>query len=213
MCGVYLFYSHLFPSQINIICPQKNNQTAPLTKTLNKPEKMNHITMFHWPSSGSEILGPFILGKIRRELYHLYEHVLSNKTRLILDEMCRLYGKFASYLKTRLIFPRINGPIETDWRLELLKIRTGTIYECCKQRNEKFIFTWKVFCFVSFWKWTFLGMTHSRSNNLPERQSSNSFLGMRGGDPKNDFCLGGIRDHGNSFNHRMVDVQYEPQGS
>ena len=37
------------------------------------------------------------------------------KPRLILDEMCRLYGKFASYLrrvlcKTRLIFPRINGP-------------------------------------------------------------------------------------------------------
>ena len=41
-------------------------------------------------------------------------HVLG-KLRLILDEMCRLYGKFASYLrrvlcKTRLIFPRINGP-------------------------------------------------------------------------------------------------------
>ena len=38
------------------------------------------------------------------------------KPRLILDEMCRLYGKFASYLrrvlcKTRLNFPRINGPI------------------------------------------------------------------------------------------------------
>ena len=38
------------------------------------------------------------------------------KPRLILDEMCRLYRKFASYLrrvlcKTRLIFPRINGPI------------------------------------------------------------------------------------------------------
>ena len=37
------------------------------------------------------------------------------KPRLILDEMCPLYGKFASYLrrvlcKTRLIFPRINGP-------------------------------------------------------------------------------------------------------
>ena len=27
-------------------------------------------------------VGPFIRGKIRRELYHLYEHVLSNKTRL-----------------------------------------------------------------------------------------------------------------------------------
>ena len=38
------------------------------------------------------------------------------KLRLILDEMSRLYGKFASCLrrvlcKTRLIFPRINGPI------------------------------------------------------------------------------------------------------
>ena len=38
------------------------------------------------------------------------------KPRLILDEMCCLYGKFASYLrrllcKTRLIFPSINGPI------------------------------------------------------------------------------------------------------
>ena len=41
------------------------------------------------------------------------------KPRLILDEMCRLYGKFASYLrrvlcKTRLIFPRINGPIVSN---------------------------------------------------------------------------------------------------
>ena len=29
-----------------------------------------------------DAIGPFIRGKIRRELYHLYEHVLSNKTRL-----------------------------------------------------------------------------------------------------------------------------------
>ena len=41
------------------------------------------------------------------------------RSRLILDEMCRLYGKFASYLrrvlcKTRLIFPRINGPIVNE---------------------------------------------------------------------------------------------------
>ena len=41
---------------------------------------------------------------------------VSAKPCLILNEMCRLYGKFASYLrrvlrKTRLIFPRINGPI------------------------------------------------------------------------------------------------------
>ena len=63
----------------------------------------------------AETIGPFKRGKIRRELYHLYEHVLSNKTRLILDEMCRLYRKFTSYLrrvlcKMRLIFPCINGP-------------------------------------------------------------------------------------------------------
>ena len=46
---------------------------------------------------------------------YLVRRVLA-KPRLILDEMCRLYGKFASYLrpvlcKTRLIFPRVNGPI------------------------------------------------------------------------------------------------------
>ena len=46
---------------------------------------------------------------------YLIRRVLA-KPRLILDEMCRLYGKFASYLrrllcKTRLIFPRINGPM------------------------------------------------------------------------------------------------------
>ena len=45
---------------------------------------------------------------------YLIRHVLA-KPRLILDEMCRLHGKFTSYLrcvlcKTRLIFPRINGP-------------------------------------------------------------------------------------------------------
>ena len=44
----------------------------------------------------------------------MYDHNRA-KSRLILDEMCCLYGKFASYLrrvlcKTRLIFPRINGP-------------------------------------------------------------------------------------------------------
>ena len=44
---------------------------------------------------------------------YLIRRVLA-KPRLILDEMCRLYGKFASYLrgllcKTRLIFPRINA--------------------------------------------------------------------------------------------------------
>ena len=48
---------------------------------------------------------------------YLIRRVLA-KARLILDEMCRLYGKFTSYLrrvlcKTRLSFPRINGPIVT----------------------------------------------------------------------------------------------------
>ena len=47
-----------------------------------------------------------ISSKIRRVLA---------KSRLILDEMCRLYGKFTFYLrrvlcKRRLIFSRINGP-------------------------------------------------------------------------------------------------------
>ena len=45
---------------------------------------------------------------------YLIRRVLA-KLRHILDEMCRLYGKVASYLrrvlcKTRLIFRRINGP-------------------------------------------------------------------------------------------------------
>ena len=52
---------------------------------------------------------------------YLIRRVLA-KPRLILDEMCRLYGKFASYLrrvlcKTRLIFPRINGPIVSEFNL------------------------------------------------------------------------------------------------
>ena len=47
-------------------------------------------------------------------MFYLIGRVLG-KLRFILDEMCRLYRKFASYLrrvlcKTRLIFPRINGP-------------------------------------------------------------------------------------------------------
>ena len=49
---------------------------------------------------------------------YLIRRVLA-KQCLILDEMCRLYGKFASYLagvlcKTRLFFPRINGPTDTS---------------------------------------------------------------------------------------------------
>ena len=52
-----------------------------------------------------------------------------------LDEMCRLYGKFASYLrrvlcKTRLIFSRINGPINSY----LVWLTTKTI----TTRNEQF---------------------------------------------------------------------------
>ena len=63
-----------------------------------------------------ERLGPFIRGKIRRELYHLYEHVLSNKPRLILDEMCRLYGKFASY------FSSYKWPYCFSWFLRIHRI-------------------------------------------------------------------------------------------
>ena len=56
-------------------------------------------------------LGPFLRGKIRRVCT-----IYLAKPRLILDEMCRLYGKCVCYLrrvlsKTTLIFPRINGPI------------------------------------------------------------------------------------------------------
>ena len=63
------------------------------------------IIFFH--CFGTATIGPFIREKIRRVLC---------KSRLILDEVCRLYGKFTSYLrrvlcKTRLIFSRINGPI------------------------------------------------------------------------------------------------------
>ena len=51
---------------------------------------------------------------------YLIRRVLA-KPRLILDEMYRLYGKLASYLrrvlcKTGLIFPRINGPSVTFLR-------------------------------------------------------------------------------------------------
>ena len=49
---------------------------------------------------------------------YLIRHLLA-KQRLILDEMCRLYGMFVSYLrgvlcKTRLFFPCINGPTDTS---------------------------------------------------------------------------------------------------
>lgn len=52
---------------------------------------------------------------VRRE-GHLYEvFLVLAKQRLILDQMCRLYGKFASYLRRVLcrrvlFFSRINGP-------------------------------------------------------------------------------------------------------
>ena len=38
----------------------------------------------------------------------IYEHVL--RAVLKLDELCSLYGKFASYVRRVRIFPRINGP-------------------------------------------------------------------------------------------------------
>ena len=55
-----------------------------------KAKKTNSVSENAFESSSSSfvlkfrrlihLLGPFIRGKIRRELYHLYEHVLSNKT-------------------------------------------------------------------------------------------------------------------------------------
>ena len=64
----------------------------------------------------AKTIGPFIRGKIRRVLnktrsvpfiraclIYLIRRVLA-KPRLILDEMCLLYGKFASYLRRFLFF-------------------------------------------------------------------------------------------------------------
>ena len=53
------------------------------------------------------------------------------KPRLVLDEICRLYGTFACCLrrvlcKTRLIFPRINGPLSEHF--------------CCLRKTEKGIY-------------------------------------------------------------------------
>ena len=54
------------------------------------------------------------------------------KPRLILDEMCRLYGKFVSYLrrvlcKTCLIFPRINGPNKSKHWRQVSGSQNGTL--------------------------------------------------------------------------------------
>ena len=49
---------------------------------------------------------------------YLIRRVLA-KPRLILDKMCRLYGKVRVLCKTRLIFPRINGPIVSNVELTL----------------------------------------------------------------------------------------------
>ena len=48
------------------------------------------------PGFGSITLGPFIRGKIRRELYHLYEHVLS-KTRTARINGSRLISVLDSF--------------------------------------------------------------------------------------------------------------------
>ena len=83
---------------------------------------------------------------------YLIRHDLA-KPRLILDEMCHLYRKFASYLrrvlcKTRLIFPRINGPIVSlkrkDHILQAIyrKWPSVCLFIICKIRGEKQISTW-----------------------------------------------------------------------
>ena len=85
---------------------------------------------------------------------YLIRRVLS-KPRLILDEMCRLYGKFASYLrrvfvcKTRLIFPRINGPNDLNQvgRPAVL-VKTRVWVGCSVSRAHK---TWsRSFLFKDF---------------------------------------------------------------
>ena len=69
---------------------------------------------------------------------YLIRRVLA-KPRLILDEMRRLYGNFASYLrcvlcKTRLIFPHINGPIVTSEVSDLLIL----FFYIQKLKNSKY---------------------------------------------------------------------------
>ena len=66
---------------------------------------------------------------------YLIRRVLA-KPRLILDEMCRLYGKSASYLrrvlcKTRVIFARINGPNNFIQSLRKKQQKTTTILHKC----------------------------------------------------------------------------------
>ena len=67
---------------------------------------------------------------------YLIRRVLA-KPRLILNEMCRLYGKFASYLRrTRLIFPRINGPIIDRINLPFLKYFNHGASKKCGSSKE-----------------------------------------------------------------------------
>ena len=79
---------------------------------------------------------------------YLIRRVLA-KPRLILEEMCRLYGKFASYLRPvlcrmRLIFPRINGPIVVqefalkEMFLRLIWHDSGSV-KVIVQRNNKLL--------------------------------------------------------------------------
>ena len=81
---------------------------------------------------------------------YLIRRVLA-KPCLILDEMCHLYGKFASYLrlvlcKTRLIFPRLNGPnvnIELIIlpNIMLFSLALKTARPCfLKKKNSIFVF-------------------------------------------------------------------------
>ena len=59
---------------------------------------------------------------------YLIRRVLA-KPRPILDEMCRLYGKFASYLRRVLFFPRINGPNISYVMTNYAKTYASTIYQ------------------------------------------------------------------------------------
>ena len=77
---------------------------------------------------------------VRREGHLKEVFLLLAKSRLILDEMCRLYGKFASYLrralcKKRLIFPRINGPNDSPGLVLLLLLKYDSTLSHPKKIN------------------------------------------------------------------------------
>ena len=90
---------------------------------------------------------------------YLIRRVLA-KQRLILDEMCRLYGKFTSYLrrvlcKTRLIFPRINGPnvcyLDMSAFQDRLDQPKGAFDRLCTPEGEYKVRSFQISSSVKIW--------------------------------------------------------------